>query len=865
MGVGKTSARLLMWLRLGLALLLVGTMAPLGMGVSAASQNGDDHKVTICHRTNAENNPYVVITVDKASLFKRGHDTHDEGGVYQPGDKARGVRWGDIIPAFDYFASPKDQRDGIVSHYDGLNIAEGQSILDDGCEVPDENPPEPAGNIDGECLEDGSFVVSGSLDADGAEDAEFRLELSTGGTIALSGSSFDKTISAAPGTKVELQVKVGEDDWTTLDSVTVKECEQPQEDETGKLKIRKVLDGDPLGTDPTFTVHVDCPGTAYDQDVVLNQANGYVNVTGDIPTGTECTLTETDLPDGWDIDEFQPGGQESVTVTVGKGTPETVSATVENDRRTGRVQITKVVKGEAAPGTEFTVHLDCPGEDYDEVAVLNAGNEWTSPLYVGIPSGIECTVTEPNVPAGWSLDSITWTIDEDNQSGTTGTFRIDSFATVEVTVTNSRPTAPPPPTTGVISVTKQLTGPVGDASTSFTFDVDCPETAYDQSLVVAVTNGSSATGTTTQIPTGLTCTVTERSTPGWSQTSVVPAGGVVAVGSTVTFTNARVTPPPPTGSVTKTSVPATGTVVAPGQKIDYTVTVKNTGQAAITGAPVVDTLPSHVTVVPGTVSDGGTTSADGRSITWTVTLAPGATKSLTYQGLVAAGAPANASLVNKATFLLQESTTTHTVGSRGLSVVKAVSPTGAAKFGDTLTYALTVSATGNLPQSNVVVTDPVPAGTTYVPSSAGCDAGTCTVAVTGGVVSWSLGTMAAGTSRTVSFQVTIDTPARDSDGAIPAVDIVNAGAAASNEVPTTPSNEVTTPVTAVERVKEGPKGPGAETPDEEVPAGPTDTGVLPRTGAGISSGMVGGIAGILLLMGIALMVVARPAGIRPER
>ena len=55
---------------------------------------------------------------------------------------------------------------------------------------------------------------------------------------------------------------------------------------------------------------------------------------------------------------------------------------------------------------------------------------------------------------------------------------------------------------------------------------------------------------------------------------------------------------------------------------------------------------------------------------------------------------------------------------------------GAAKFGDTLTYALTVSATGNLPQSNVVVTDPVPAGTTYVPSSAGCDAGTCTVAVT---------------------------------------------------------------------------------------------------------------------------------------
>jgi uncharacterized repeat protein (TIGR01451 family) len=313
-------------------------------------------------------------------------------------------------------------------------------------------------------------------------------------------------------------------------------------------------------------------------------------------------------------------------------------------------------------------------------------------------------------------------------------------------------------------------------------------------------------------------------------------------------------PPPPTGDVTKTSVPVTGSNVAPGSTIDYTVTVKNTGQVAITNAPVVDTLPSHVTAVAGTVSDGGQVSADGRTITWTVSLAAGASKAFTYQGLVAANAPAGTSLVNKATFLLKESTTTHTVGSRGLAVVKSVSPTGAVEFGDTLTYSLTVTATGNLPQTNVVVSDPVPAGTTYTGGSATCDsAGVCTPSFADGVVTWGLGTMAAGSSRTVSFQVTVDTPEPDADGAIPAVTILNSGAAASTEVPNTPSNEVETPVVATKPVKEGPR----ETP-EEVPAGPTDTGVLPQTGSGISTGMVAGIAGLLLLMGVAMVAVARP-------
>ena len=84
---------------------------------------------------------------------------------------------------------------------------------------------------------------------------------------------------------------------------------------------------------------------------------------------------------------------------------------------------------------------------------------------------------------------------------------------------------------------------------------------------------------------------------------------------------------------------------------------------------------------------------------------------------------------------------------RDLSVAKAVSPTGAVQFGATLTYTLTVSATGNAPQTNVVVTDQVPTGTTYVGDSASCDAGTCSPTFSNGTVTWGLGGMAAGTTR----------------------------------------------------------------------------------------------------------------------
>lgn len=84
----------------------------LGMATPAqATKPAPEHKVTICHATASETNPYVQITVDIASsgYLKAGHSSHE----------------GDIIPPYTYedfsFAGQGDQ-----------------SILANGCEVPGE-------------------------------------------------------------------------------------------------------------------------------------------------------------------------------------------------------------------------------------------------------------------------------------------------------------------------------------------------------------------------------------------------------------------------------------------------------------------------------------------------------------------------------------------------------------------------------------------------------------------------------------------------------------------------------------------------------------------------------------------------------
>lgn len=122
------------------ALALITAMVLFGLiavpAFASGSQGGGHDPVTICHRTNSETNPYVVITVDDDAVDGKGGADHfgrHTGPVFEPGLKDQGIKWGDIIP-------PKTDNGKDLPH-DGLNwTEEGRAIYDNGCKPVDDTP-----------------------------------------------------------------------------------------------------------------------------------------------------------------------------------------------------------------------------------------------------------------------------------------------------------------------------------------------------------------------------------------------------------------------------------------------------------------------------------------------------------------------------------------------------------------------------------------------------------------------------------------------------------------------------------------------------------------------------------------------------
>jgi len=205
---------------------------------------------------------------------------------------------------------------------------------------------------------------------------------------------------------------------------------------------------------------------------------------------------------------------------------------------------------------------------------------------------------------------------------------------------------------------------------------------------------------------------------------------------------------------------------AVGQVITYTLTVSNAaGVGTATGVQVADVLPAGLAFVSATPSQGSYNSGTG---VWTVgTLASPGSATLQIQArVVASGTIRNYAQVSSADQADIDSTPNNGNGSTpveddeaavditappaaDLSVTKSVDnpfPT----LGSTITYTVTVSNAGPDAATNVVVSDPLPAGLTYVsdtPSQGTFDSGTG---------DWTVGTIPAGGLATLRITVTFD-------------------------------------------------------------------------------------------------------------
>jgi uncharacterized repeat protein (TIGR01451 family) len=274
----------------------------------------------------------------------------------------------------------------------------------------------------------------------------------------------------------------------------------------------------------------------------------------------------------------------------------------------------------------------------------------------------------------------------------------------------------------------------------------------------------------------------------------------------------------PHWTLAKTSDPVSGSVVNPGQTITYTLSATNDSGAPVTGATATDAMGAvldHAAlsgVLPASLALAGSVA------TWQVpTLAPGETRSVSFSVVVDADA-AGVTIDNVVTPGAGGSCppysppqypgceTTHRVPVVNLDIVKTHStgdggPGGVVDSGkgDLIDYTLTVGNEGPDAATGVSVSDPLPAGVTYVVGSLVGPAG-WTGSVSGGVLTIAFtGSLAMGDSVALHFQATVGTLTRPGNDS-PYPDLDNRACVTSTENDSDTSDNCSTDTTKVKAI-----------------------------------------------------------------
>lgn len=249
-----------------------------------------------------------------------------------------------------------------------------------------------------------------------------------------------------------------------------------------------------------------------------------------------------------------------------------------------------------------------------------------------------------------------------------------------------------------------------------------------------------------------------------------------------TITNQFV--PRPAWTLAKTANPVTGSVVAPGSQISYTLSATNTSLVQVTGVVVADDLSNvlnNAAFGSITNSDGGTATRSGNALTWNVgTLAAGATRTVSYTVTVNASAhgvvltnsaSGTGSVAPAACTAAAPCVTTHsTPAPVPLSYAKSSNPAAgtAVKSGDTVTYTVTATNSTANPSISGLVTDDMAAvlarATLTSPPTLSCapTASSCgSLAYTSGSTSFvwtstAASPLAANTVATITYTVKVD-------------------------------------------------------------------------------------------------------------
>jgi uncharacterized repeat protein (TIGR01451 family)/CSLREA domain-containing protein len=260
------------------------------------------------------------------------------------------------------------------------------------------------------------------------------------------------------------------------------------------------------------------------------------------------------------------------------------------------------------------------------------------------------------------------------------------------------------------------TGGVTPANGVLTF-ANLGSLAVGDSIPLTVVVHTTATGTVLN-----TATVTEAETDSHPDNNTNGSG-------------TKVLGPPLDGTLTGTAPGAVGV----GQDVTYTLTATYTGSDFDVSGTLTDTLPTNATFVSAT---GGVTPVNG---VLTFNLGNSLNAGDTSAFAVVVHPTAAGTLINQSQAVFSDDsgsvqrpltqTTQVTTAAPSADLALAGTAPASVNLGQQVTFSLTVTTAGPFDATNVVLTDTLPAGTTFVSASA--SKGTFTQS--GGVVTFSLG------------------------------------------------------------------------------------------------------------------------------
>ncbi len=618
-------------------------------------------------------------------------------------------------------------------------------------------------------------------------------------TPALTISQSASTTTAVPGQQVGLTLTITNTGQTPYTGVTVTDSlAQMLDDATYDNDAAATAPGTLTYTAPvlawtgdlpvdgsvviTFTVTVNNPDTG-DKLVIADAASA--------ATGSTCPPATTTAPCRITVPVLTPALTITKTASVPTATPgSTVTYTITIDN-TGQTPYTAAsvtddltgVLADAAYDNDATA--TATGTGTGTVSYAAPILTWTGSLNPGDTATITYTVTVLNPDTG------TGTLTNTATSAAAGSNCPDDStdprctATVDVaqlTIANSASVSSTTPGSVVdytITITDAgqtsytgatVTDPLDDVLDDAAYNSD--GTASDGSVTFTSPDlawtGSLAPGQTATITFSVTVNNPDTGNKILASTiNSTAAGNNCPAGGTDPRCTATVTVLIPALTITKTAAVSTTT---PGSTFGYTITVDDTGPTAYAAATITDPLDGvldDATYNDDAMASTGTATYSSQVLTWTGSLAPGQTATISYTVTVnnpdtGDKLPTNTvSSTNIGSNCLPGSTdpactATVAVLVPALTITKTATVSTVTP-GSAVGYTITVADTGQTSYTAAQVTDSLAGVLGDATYGGGATASTGTVSYAAPVLTWT-GDLAPGDTATISYSVTVNNP-----------------------------------------------------------------------------------------------------------